>query len=157
MPQPRGRAEVARRRQRLSALFAAIDGVGLGPELTAHYSRYLCVLVSGYAEQSVKELVVQYCRTQSSEPIQRYVGTQLRRLRNIDLEKLRQLVESFRVEWWAELEMKRSDELSAFGSIATVRNAISHGGETGITMGVVKQYFDQISTVLEDLCNRFDP
>ncbi len=157
MPPARGRAEVARRKQRLVALFTAIDGAGLGPELTAHYSRYLCVLVSGYAEQSVKELVTQYCRSKANEPIQRYVGKQLGRLRNIDLEKLKQLIESFRVEWWTGLESKRGDELLAFGSVATVRNAISHGAETGITMATVRQYFEQISVVLDDLCDLFDP
>ncbi|MGY2065568.1 HEPN domain-containing protein [Blastococcus sp. SYSU DS0619] len=152
-----GRAEVARRKQRLTATFAAIDGAGLGSELTSHFSRYLCVLVSGYAEQSVKELVAHYCRTKSNEPIQRYVGKQLGRLRNIDLEKLKQLVESFQPEWWVELEDKRADELSAFTSVATVRNAVSHGGDAGITMATIKQYFGQISVVLDDLCDRFDP
>ncbi len=152
-----GRAEVARRKQRLDALFRGIDGAGLSPELTAHYSRYLCVLVSGYAEQSVKELVTQYCRSKANEPIQKYVGQQLGRLRNIDLEKLRQLVESFRADWWTGLSTAREDELSAFGSVATVRNAISHGMETGITMVTVRQYFEQISVVLDDLCDLFDP
>ncbi len=113
-----GRAEVARRRQRLAATFSAIDGAGVGSELTSHYSRYLCVLVSGYAEQAVKELVVHYSRTKSSEPIQRYVGKQLGRLRNIDLDKLRQLIESFQPSWWDELQQRRPDELSAFTSVA---------------------------------------
>lgn len=109
----RGRAEVARRKQRLSATFTAIDGAGLSPELISHFSRYLCVLVSGYAEQSVKELVTEYCRTKSSEPIQRYVGKQPGRLRNIDFEKIKQPVESFRPEWWADLESRRADELTS--------------------------------------------
>jgi hypothetical protein len=155
--QLQGRGEVVRREQRLLSLFASIDGAGLGPELTAHYSRYLCVLVSGYAEQSVKELVTQYCRSKANEPIQRYVGKQLGRLRNIDLEKLKQLIESFRPEWWTQLEATRRDELSAFGSVATLRNAISHGMETGVTLATVRQYFDQISAVLHDLCDLFDP
>ncbi len=113
--------------------------------------------MSGYAEQSVKELVTQYCRSKANEPIQKYVGQQLGRLRNIDLEKLRQLVESFRADWWTGLSTAREDELSAFGSVATVRNAISHGMETGITMVTVRQYFEQISVVLDDLCDLFDP
>lgn len=157
MPQTRGRHEVVRRQQRLNALLRSIDDAGLGPELTAHYARYLCVLVSGYAEQSVKELVAQYCRTKSNEPIQRYVGKQMDRLRNIDLERLKQLVCSFNVEWWKRLETDRADELLALGSVAAVRNAISHGVETGITMATLKQYFEQISAVLGDLCELFDP
>jgi len=61
------------------------------------------------------------------------------------------------VEWWTELETKRSDELTAFGSVATVRNAISHGDEVDITIATVIQYFNQISTVLDELCDLFDP
>lgn len=152
-----GRHEVARRRQRLVALLGAIDGAGLGAELTGHYARYLCVLVSGYAEQSIKELVAQHCRARSSESIQRYVGKQVGWLRNIDLEKLKQLIESFDLEWWRTLSHSRPDELEAFGSVAAVRNSISHGGDGSITIATLTQYFNQISAVLDDLCDLFDP
>ncbi len=157
MGQLQGRHEVARRKQRLAALMMKIDGAGLEPELISHYSRYLCVLVSGYAEQSVKELISQYCRNKANSEIQQYVGRQMRLLRNIDYEKLRELVESFNVDWWRELEASRADELEAFGSVAAVRNNVSHGGDAGMTMGTVRQYFQQISTVLDDLCGYFDP
>ncbi|MQB01961.1 MAG: hypothetical protein GEU78_17130 [Actinobacteria bacterium] len=61
------------------------------------------------------------------------------------------------MDWWSEIESKRRDELEAFGSVATVRNSISHGGDAGITLSSVKQYFDQVSAVLEDLSEYFDP
>jgi hypothetical protein len=157
MAQLQGRQEAARRKQRLAALMTTIDGAGLGAELISHYSRYLCVLVSGYAEQSVKELVAEYCRKKANNEIQQYVSRQMRLLRNIDLDKLKRLVESFNVEWWRELETLRADELEAFGSVAAVRNNISHGGDAGMTMGTVRQYFQQISIVLDDLCGYFDP
>ena len=82
------RDEVHRRRTRLQQLFKALDCAGVGTELTSHYARYLCMLVSGYAEQSVKELVRQYCRKRSSEAIQKYVGSQLKRMNSIDKEKI---------------------------------------------------------------------
>ena len=152
-----GRAEVARRRQKLRALFAAIDGAGLSAELTSHYARYLCVLVSGYAEQSVKELVRQHARQQSSPRIQRYVSRQVDWVSNVDSERLKQLIEGFDVRWWSDLAAKRPDEIEAFDSVATVRNGVSHGSDAGITMATIKQYFDQISEVLDELCDLFDP
>ncbi|MBZ6303257.1 hypothetical protein KVH08_00450 [Streptomyces olivaceus] len=139
------------------ALFKAIDGADLSGELTSHYSRYLCVLTSGFVEQSVKELVTEYCRARSSEPIQRYVGSQLKKLRNIDSEKLKQLIESFSVEWWREIAEKYPDELDTIGSIATVRNNISHGGDTGITMSTMRQYFGDACTLMDKLAELFDP
>lgn len=152
-----GRQEVARRRQRIVALLGTINGAGLGAELTAHYARYLCVLVSGYAEQSVKELVTQYSRSRSSAPIQRYVGKQVGLVRNIDYERLKQLIEAFDPDWWRTLSQARQDELEAFGSVAAVRNSISHGGDGAITIATLTQYFQQISDVLDDLCDLFDP
>lgn len=152
-----GRNEVHRRKARLTAVVESIDGTGLSPELTSHYARYLCVLLSGFAEHSVKELVTHYCRTSSNEKIQRYVGHQLKRLRNIDHEKLKQLVESFDTRWWADLNDKLPDDLSAFDSVATLRNAISHGGDAGITLVTFGQYFAQVSTVIDALCDLFDP
>jgi hypothetical protein len=153
----RGRAEVARRRQRITALFKAINGADLSGELTSHYARYLCILVSGFVEQSVKELVTEYCRGRSSEPIQRYVGSQLKKLRNIDSEKLKQLVESYSVEWWRDISEKYPDQLESIGSIATVRNNVSHGGDAGITMSTIRQYFDDACVLMDRLSELFDP
>ena len=65
--------------------------------------------------------------------------------------------QSFSPDWWTTLENTRTDELEAFGSVASVRNNISHGGDGGMTMATVKQYFDQISVVLDDLSDIFDP
>jgi hypothetical protein len=152
-----GRNEVRRRKERLAAVIGSIDGSEVRPELASHFARYLCVLLSGFAEQSAKELVTHYCRTSSNPKIQRYVGQQLKRLRNIDHEKLKQLVESFDLQWWAALTDKYPDELSAFDSVATLRNNISHGGDAGITLATVKQYFEQVSVVLDALCDLFDP
>lgn len=151
-----GRNEVRRRKERLTAVIGSI-GSEVRPELASHFARYLCVLLSGFAEQSAKELVTHYCRTSSNPKIQRYVGQQLKRLRNIDHEKLKQLVESFDLQWWAELTEKYPDELLAFDSVATLRNNISHGGDSGITLATVKQYFQQVSVVVDALCDLFDP
>lgn len=157
MPQLRGRHEVDRRRRRINAAIERIDGAGMDAELTAHYARYLCVLVSGFTEQSVKGLIAQYCRVGSNERIQRYVGKQVSLVRNIDDERLRQLMEAFDPGWWAALASNRPDELLAFGSVAAVRNSVSHGGDGGITIATLKQYFEQICLVLGDLADVLDP
>lgn len=152
-----GREEVTRKRQKLKATFNAIDGAGLESELLSHYSRYLCVLISGYFEQSVKELVVQYCRDRSASQIVRYVNGQISQLRNINREKLKNLMESFDPEWWQALLRDRETELETLDSVAAIRNAISHGLDTGITMATVVQYFSQVDDLLGDICNWLDP
>ncbi|MBV9639840.1 MAG: hypothetical protein JO330_09845 [Mycobacteriaceae bacterium] len=76
---------------------------------------------------------------------------------NIDQDKLRQLVESFNPEWWQKIATDRFDELGALDSVTAVRNSVSHGGESGITLLIVRQYFDQASMLLDDLSELFDP
>ena len=152
-----GRHEVARRKARLESTFAAIERADLSPDLISHYARYLCVLVSGHAEQSLKELILQYSRLRSEARITKYTGTQLKRFQNVDVDKLRQLIESFDTAWWDDLEARHLDELDAFRSVAATRNQIAHGGDAGITLANVRQYFEQISVVLGELAKLFDP
>ena len=86
----------------------------------------------------------------------RYVDKQIDRLRNIDLEKLKQLIEAFDGQWWLDLDVAHSDSLQAFSSIAGVRNVVSHGGDAGITVATAKQYFEDISKILKALCDLLD-
>lgn len=157
MPRLTGRREVARRRQRLQAIFDEIAGVELTPELVSHYSRYLAVSVSGHAEQSIKELVQEYTRKHSDKRIQRHIGREIKKFQNVTQEKLKQLIESFDPEWWNQIFENRVDELAALDSVTAVRNSIAHGQDTGITLLRVAEYFRQVTVVLDDLSNRFDP
>lgn len=157
MPRLTGRDEVLRRKKRLESAFALIADSGVAPELMSHFARYLSVLVSGHVEQSVKELASEYVRVRAEAKVQRYVGSQLKRLQNIDQEKLRQLVESFNLEWWQKIATDRVDELAALDSVTAVRNSVSNGGDSGITLHTIRQYFDLVSTLLNDLVKLFDP
>lgn len=152
-----GRAEIERRRRRLSDAFSLLQDGALPSELSSHHARYLCVLTSGFVEQCVKVLIGQYCRVRSNGEVHRYVSGQLKRVRNLDTEDLRRLVSSFNPAWWAELETQRPDELEVLNSIAAVRNGIAHGSDVGIGMTTVAQYFKQACVVVEDLAKFFDP
>src|SRR5579875_3983201 len=90
MVRARGRSDVKRRRDRLDSVVRQLDGTGLQPELLAHFARYLAVLISGYVEQSAKELVREYARGQSDDRVQRLVGKHVERFHNLDNDKLTQ-------------------------------------------------------------------
>lgn len=153
----RGRGEVARQEQRLRAAFEAIDGSEMGPELRSHYSRYLCVLLSGHVEQCLRALLLDFAHKRASAPIVSYVGVQVGQLRNVNKDRLSQLLTAFDRALWLDLEGRCPDELEALDSIAAVRNVIAHGGESGITMATVTQYFGQIKTLLATLSDILDP
>lgn len=153
----RGRDEVKRRKARLDTVVAQIDGVDLGPELLAHFARYLTVLASGYVEQSTKELIREYSRTHGDARLQRFVGKHVEKTRNIDADKLKQMLDSLDADWWPQLEQDCGDDLDALGSIATLRNNISHGGDSAASLVVVKGYIERSEHVVAWLSNRMDP
>lgn len=151
-----GADEVERRRKRLAAVLALIKSEKLSPEANAHFARYLCILIAGFVEQSVKAIVKEYVKTRSSEQVQRHVQYQLRNLRNIDTEKLKQIVESFDPSWWDILERDCPDELDALISVTAVRNNASHGGDSGATLPSAESYFAQCDRLMRRLIALFD-
>jgi hypothetical protein len=70
-----GRAEVVRLKKRLDATFQRIKDLDTSPDLEVRsdFARYLCVLVSGYLEKAVVELVQEHARTNGSPTLQRFV------------------------------------------------------------------------------------
>ena len=127
------------------------------PELLAHFARYLAVLISGYVEQSAKELVREYARGQSDDRVQRLVGKHVERFRNLDNDKLKQMLDALDPDWWPILAAAHPDDLEALDSIATLRNNISHGGDSGVSLIVVKDYLARVENVVKWLVAILDP
>lgn len=147
----RGLAEVDRRHKKLKAVFDGLSGLDLPAEVLSHYSKYLCVLVAGFAEQSVKELISEYARLQSSGRVHRYVAGQLKLVWGLDVVKLQKLVETLDPEWWLELSTQRPEELASLASVSGIRNLIAHGQDSGITLGTISTYFDDVNNLLRHL------
>lgn len=151
-----GRAEVARQRQQLDATFRRVSGLAPDPELLSDFARYLCVLVSGYLEQSVIELVMEHVRVNSRPSVQRHVNTRLRRFTTANAERIVQLMGSFDPDWQRDLEKFLVDEhKDAVDGIVALRHAIAHGRAGGVTFIRVKDYYQRIKDVVDhiaDLC-----
>ena len=77
-----GRAEVTRLKQRLDATFQRVADIGSDLELQSDFAKYLCVLVSGYLESVVAELVLEHARRSGSPSLQRFVERNTRRFTN---------------------------------------------------------------------------
>jgi len=151
-----GRAEVARLKQRLDATFQRIDGVGSDLELRSDFARYLCVLVSGYLEKAVAELVLEHARRSGGPSLQRFVEMKTRRFTNANAQRLQNLLGSFDPDWRQSLESFLVDDIKdAVDSIVDLRNTIAHGGSVGITYQRVYDYYIRVQRVVEriaDLC-----
>lgn len=151
-----GKAEVHRLKQKLDATFGRIQAVGDDLELKADFAKYLCVLVSGYLEKAVVELVQEHARQCGAPSLQRFVEQKTRRFTNANAQKLQDLLGSFDPDWRKNAEGFLVDELKdAVDSIVDLRNTIAHGNSVSVTYHRVSDYYQCVQQVIDkiaDLC-----
>ena len=151
-----GRAKVSSLRQKLEATFARVNLAQADPELQSDFAKYLCVLVSGYVETSVKELLLEHSRRNAAPTLQRFVEARTRRVANLNSERLQQLLGSFDPDWGKNLSLFLVDEKKdALDSVVDLRNKIAHGESIGLTYQRITEYFRHIQRVVgrvADLC-----
>jgi hypothetical protein len=152
-----GRAEVASLRQRLDGTFKRLQGIQADAEVLSDFARYLCVLVSGFLERSLIELVLEHVRLNSSPSVQRHVELRLRRgFMNAKHQRIIDLMSTFDVAWGADLEAFLVDEYrDAVNGIVDLKNKIAHGDFVGVTLSRARDYYALVVRVVEhiaDLC-----
>jgi hypothetical protein len=153
-----GRAEVARLRQRLDATFHRIRAVGPDPELQADFARYLVILVAGFLETAVAELILEHCRRTAAPNVQRFVESRTRRFTNANTQRIKDLLGEFDPDWRVDLEMYVVDERhAAVNSIVALRNAIAHGGVVGVTFQRVREYYLHVAEVVDHIAELCAP
>jgi hypothetical protein len=151
-----GRAEVDRQRRKLDATFQRAAAAQGDAELLSDLARYLCVLVAGFLEQAVIEVLLEHVRIHSHSSIQRHLEQRLRQFTNPKAQKLLDLFGSFDPDWRLELENLLVDEYKdAVNGIVDLRNTISHGRFAGVTIVRVQEYYGRVKHVVSrvaDLC-----
>ena len=156
-----GRAEVHRLAQRLDATFSRIRDVGPDAELQSDFARYLVILVSGFLEKAVAELVLEHARQSGAPTLQRFVESQTRHFTNANCQRLQTLLGNFSPDWRLSLEGFLSDELrDAVDSVVNLRNTIAHGGSVGVTYHRIAEYYEcvkQVTDYIADICAPISP
>jgi hypothetical protein len=152
-----GRSEVNRLKQRLDATFQRVKAVGQGTELQADYSKYLCVLVSGFLEKAVFALVVDHARRTGAPPLGRFVHQRTKNLANANAQKLINLMGDFDPNWRISLEGFLVDDLKgAVDSVVNLRNQIAHGESVPVTYQTITDYYARVLTVIEHIAKLCD-
>lgn len=152
-----GRGEVRRLEQVLQRRIDLIYEAKLDAELSANYARYLCVLVAGFAEQSLKILLTEHARTRASPSIHRYVEQNVNRMWGINRTKLRDALDGFDLDWYTSLTLGMDQEVSSLQSVGKLRDNISHGSDAGITLRTMEQYSADVIKLIRRLCDILDP
>jgi hypothetical protein len=147
--------EVHRQTQRLDNLFSLISTVSDDVETRSHWAKYLCVLVSGFVETSVRSIFSHYAQTKAAPTVANFVKVSLRRFQSVKMETILQLARSFDPAWAEELyEATEGEYKDAIDSITANRNLISHGESVEITYARIKNYYERAQEVLELLEQR---
>lgn len=142
--------EVLRRQQRLDSLFKKITVLSGDIELQSQWARYLCVLVSGFLEASLRIVISEYARKRATDDVGNYVESQLSEFRNPNMERILKLVRSFNPAWADELEATVEGEIKdAVDSIVSNRNIIAHGDDVGISFSRISDYYKRAVKVID--------
>ena len=120
------------------------------PDVQADYVRYLCVLVTGYLEQAVVNVLLNYVDTIGSANLSRYVSKTLQRPGSMRADNVLQLMGRFDLDWKSELEHKLTvRHREVIGTIYANRNRIAHGEDVDLTYRQVRNGFDVAARAVE--------
>ena len=143
--------EIVRYQQRLDALFEKVKDIS-DIELQSHRARYLCILVSGYLETSVRAIYGEYNRN-----VTNYVSSKLKSFQSPKMGNILELTRAFSRQWAEELEVATEGELKgSVDSIVANRNNIAHGQDVGISYVTIREYYQnavKVIELIEDQCS----
>jgi hypothetical protein len=138
--------------QSLNALFVSTAAAcGSDIEMRAHWAKYLCVLCSGFLENAIFEVYVEYSRRSSSPHVARFVSKMLEKIQNPRPAKFIDTANDFKGDWRDPLEsyLKSDGRGEAINAIMTNRHRIAHGESSQITLSQLREYLDRAVEVVE--------
>lgn len=153
-----GRAEVARLKMRLDSTFDRAGTISAEPELQSDFARYLCVLVSGFFENAIIALVLDFAERRSAPEVASYVEKQLDQWTNPNTEKICTLLGAFDPDWRKQAETYLVDEKKeGINSLVKLRHKIAHGESVGTTLSQVRAYYGTVIKVVDFIADLVEP
>ena len=154
----KGRAEVFRLKSRLDSTFARMTLPSEDIELQSDFARHLCILVSGFFENAIVALVLDFAQRRSAPQVAAFVERQLEHWTNPNTEKICLLLGSFSPDWRNQAEEYLVDELKAsVNSLVALRHKIAHGESVGTSLSQVKAYYRSILNVVDFVADLLEP
>ena len=147
---------LVKKKRKIDALFKNEEIILCDLELQAHWAKYLCVLVSGFLENSLKELYGNFANRTASPQVASFVNSELRQIGNANTDRFLRTAEAFSKTWKQDLKeyLDNDGRKEAINSIIGHRHQIAHGGNSMITMVTLKEYFSKAVEVVEFVENQ---
>lgn len=148
--------ELVRQKDRLDSLFQQFTIASSGDaELQSHWARYLCVIVSGFLENSVEVLLVEYTSQRANGKVSQFVSRELGQFQNPKFGKIADVLGKFSPDWKTNVESWTTEEnKDAVNSVVANKNQIAHGQPTVISLATIKQYYERVVVFVTDLESR---
>jgi hypothetical protein len=144
---------IVQEKQKLDALIALISQIN-NDEMKAHWARYLCVLISGFIENSIKLLLREHTGRRAQQDVSSFVNNKLSRITNLNETKIKELLGAFNDSWREDFEQNISGEQKgAIDSVLANRHNIVHGRQVGVSFISVKTYYENIIKTLDYIEN----
>lgn len=127
-----GRGEVSRLQKRLEATLDRAPTSSTDIEVQSDFAKYFCILVSGFLENAIVALILDFTERRSTPEVTLYIERQLEFWTNPNTDKIIQLLGSFSLDWRVASERFLIDERKAtVNSLIALRNKIAHGESVG--------------------------
>ena len=136
---------------RLDNLFKKIETIS---EISdqAEWSKYLCVLVSGYLEEALRILLEEYVSQTASPNVKNFIAQEIERITNCKTTKIETILERFSLDWKHEFSTKITDKIkNSINSIVDNRNSLVHGKNVGITYTQISGHYENVNRAVRIL------
>ncbi len=129
-------------------------------EMISHFTKYVCVLISGMIEKSIQQILFKYSTAKTGDTnLQSFVLKKLKRFQNARSDKIEQLFQDFNSEWKLKLTSIRdySRLKGSLNSIISNRNKIAHGENINLTLNNLKQYYSDTVKIIKNIDKIINP
>ena len=141
--------EILDRQTKLQDLFNEVQSLhssgSINTDLFVQLTWYLCVRTSGFLENSVQIILLQYVQSKTLDvPTQNYVEKNLKFV-NADYNDIMRTIRRFNENWRTSLRQNNVQQYkSVLNNLVENRNQIAHGRDSKITIQELQGYFTQI-------------
>ena len=140
---------VHRDKQKLDNLYTKISSI-TQTEMKAHWAKYLCVLTSGYIENSVRNIISDYSNNKASAPLANFIQRKIKGVTNLKNNNIIDLLNAFNSVWGDKYRDNITEEQTdAINSVVANRHLIAHGRNVGLTYISMKDYYDEIKPTVK--------
>jgi hypothetical protein len=143
--------------RKIDILFGKISSIS-DPKDQSEWAKYLCVLVSGFIEESARVLLEQYCKNCAAVKVQNFVIGELGELTNCKTNKIKTILCKFSPAWEKEFieEIDKRSRVvgeikNSVDSVVANRHLIAHGRSVGITYSTISSHYKSVKIAVEVL------